>query len=82
MDRVSVERLSESGDCMDFGSFPYEIEALYGSKFYRTFSNFKQSSVWSRYCKKKNHFDTSKIYFINKILYHLILYIKIIFTTC
>ena len=27
MDRVSVERLSESGDCMDLGIFPYEIEA-------------------------------------------------------
>ena len=27
MDQVSVERLSESGDYMDFGIFPYEIEA-------------------------------------------------------
>ena len=55
MDRVSVERLSESGDCMDLGIFPYEIEAwgVNSNTYFQILNILKVSGVDITKKKKK-----------------------------
>ena len=73
MDQVSVERLSESGDYMDFGIFPYEIEAwgVNSNTYFQILNILKVTGVDITKKTKKKTILINKKYIL--LFYYIIL---------